>query len=171
MSNILQKQATKIRSREEPKDIFFTPIPIAKLAIDMIGTIEGKWLDPFKGTGNYYNQFPTENKDWCELTDGKDFFDYNENVDIICSNPPFSKFKLVLEHCVKLNPKIISLIFGIANLTCTRLKYMNDNGYYISKIHFFNVNEWFLTSLIIQFEKCDKNLFSFSDKSFKNTIL
>ena len=169
MSETVAKITTKIKSRETPNDVFFTPLSLAKIAIDMVGTNNGRWLDPFKGTGNYFNQFPTENKDWCEITDGKDFFDYNENVDVICSNPPFSKFKLVLEHCVKLNPKVINLIFGIINLTTSRVKFMIDNGYFIKKIHLCNVKGWFLRTLIIQFEKCNVNenfFFTFSEKTF-----
>ena len=79
----------KIKQRETPNDVFITPIKLAKYNIDMIEyKEEDVWYDPFKNNGSYYNQFPNENKLWSEILDGKDFFDFNEKVDIVCSNPP-----------------------------------------------------------------------------------
>ena len=81
----------KIKSRKEANDIFITPLELAKKHIDMIDYNDDEiWLDPCKNNGNYYNQYPNDNKDWCEILDNKDFFEYDKKVDIICQNPPYS---------------------------------------------------------------------------------
>ena len=74
----------KIKNRKEAKDIFLTPIELAKNHINMIECKENEiWYDPFKNSGNYYNNFPNDNKVWSEILEGKDFFEFNEKVDII----------------------------------------------------------------------------------------
>jgi hypothetical protein len=158
--------ATSIKGRKLANDVFITPLPLAKKAIDMVGTVEGKWLDPFKATGNYFNQFPTENKDYTEITEDLDFFNYTSEVDVICSNPPYSLINDVLAHSVKLNPKVINYLIGINNLTPKRIEFMNTAGYYISKIHITNVKVWFGMSIIIQFEKCERNIITFDRMNY-----
>jgi hypothetical protein len=51
-----------------------------------------------------------EPKDWCELTDGKDFYEYDKHVDWIISNPPFTKFSGWLKHSIKIADNIVYLI-------------------------------------------------------------
>ena len=59
----MNSQLKKNKHRETPNDVFLTPPLLAKTAIDMIETNENDvWFDPFKNTGNYYDQFPTTNK-------------------------------------------------------------------------------------------------------------
>ena len=58
-----------------PNDVIMTKPETAKWIIDYFkptGTI----LEPCKGDGAFYNQFEGD-KDWCEIREGKDFFDYN----------------------------------------------------------------------------------------------
>ena len=90
---MLSKINTKIKKREYPKDVFITPIPLAKICISK-HNINKKdiWYDPFKNNGSFYNNFPNEikNKKWSEILENKDFFKFNEKVDIISSNPPYS---------------------------------------------------------------------------------
>ena len=50
----------------------------------MIPYNEGCWYDPFRNSGSYYNQFPDAvSKEWSEIIDGRDFFQFNKKVDII----------------------------------------------------------------------------------------
>jgi hypothetical protein len=86
------KISHNIKKRETPKDIFITPPTLALTHINMISTDynEKIWFDPFRNSGNYYNQFPTDKKEWCEILEGKDFFEFNKNINVIVSNPPYS---------------------------------------------------------------------------------
>ena len=160
----------KIKQKKIPNDVFITPLLLSKKAIDMIEYNKNDiWYDPFKATGSYYNQFPNNNKVYTEITENKDFFEFNDKIDIICSNPPYSLINKVLEHCVKLNPKIINLLLGIINLSPRRIQYMNDNGYYLTKLHLVNVRGWFACNVVVQFEKdIDKNIISFDELTYKN---
>jgi len=152
-----------IRLRKHPHDVFITPRKLAKLHIDMVYKISNfndklTWYDPFKASGNYYNQFPHVKKYWSEITEGKDFFRTRGKVDIICSNPPYSKINDVLKHSIKLQPKIISYLFGVHNHTNKRLKYMNDNGYGLTHIYRTDVHSWFGTSSVLFFQKNKPNM-------------
>lgn len=155
----------KIKQRENPNDVFITPLKLAKYNIDMIEYKDDDiWYDPFKNDGSYYNQFPqvsNENKKWSEILENKDFFDFNEKVDIICSNPPYSMINKVLEKSVSLKPRIISYLIGVNNLTAKRMEYMENNGYYITKIHMCKVFKWYGMSMIVVWEKDKKPIMSY----------
>jgi len=162
------KISTLIKNRETPNDIFITPLLIAKKHIDMINYNDDDiWYDPFKNTGNYYNQYPNDNKKWSEILDDKDFFEFNEKVDIICSNPAYSIMDKILEHSVKLQPKIISYLIGINNLTPKRIEYMENNDYFITKIHLCKIYKWYGMSSIIIWEKDKKGIINFDRIVYK----
>jgi len=150
----MNKTNDKIKKRIIPNDIFITPLQLAKNHIDMIQyNKDDIWYDPFKNDGSYYNQFPNENKLWSEILNGKDFFEFNEKVSIICSNPPYSVMDKVLKKSIELNPYTISYLIGINNLTTKRIEYMEKAGYYITKIHLTKVYKWFGMSVIVIWEK------------------
>lgn len=56
-----------------------------------------------------YNNLPS-GSDWCEIKYNKDFFDYNETVDWIIGNPPYSIFKNWLEHSFKLAANVVYIL-------------------------------------------------------------
>lgn len=155
--------STNIKKRESPNDVFITPLKLAKYNIDMIDySPDDIWYDPFKNNGSYYNQFPNENKLWSEILDDKDFFDFNEKCDIICSNPPYSMIDKVLEKSVSLRPHTISYLIGINNLTAKRIEYMENNGYYITKIHMCKVFKWYgMSSIVVWSNKAEKSIIGF----------
>jgi hypothetical protein len=166
---MLSATCNKIKNRETPNNVFITPVALAKTHIDMIETMPTDvWLDPFKNSGNYYNQFPTENKEYTEILEGKDFFDYTTKVDVICSNPPYSMIDKVLEHSVKLEPRVISYLIGINNITPKRIEYMEKNGYNITKLHMCKVRTWFGMTLIVVFEKNKPSIMTYDRVSWKN---
>ena len=91
-------------------DKVYTPEPIAKLIISKFA-LSGKVLDPFKGKGAFYDNLPEDvEKDWCEIDDGRDFFEYNEHVDWIISNPPYSIYDDVMEHSFEVADNIVYLV-------------------------------------------------------------
>lgn len=152
--NAFTKHITGIKNRDKPNDIFLTPILLAKLAIDMVDVDEADvWFDPFKNTGHFYDQFPTENKVWTELLEGRDFFEFNDKVDVICSNPPFSILDEVFDHIITLNPRVITFVLGLMNLTPKRCHKMQVHGYEITKLHICNVKGWFMSTIVVCFER------------------
>lgn len=158
-----------IKGRKNSNDVFITPPQLAKNHIDMIEyKTDDIWYDPFKNNGSYYNQFPNENKKWCEILENKDFFEFNEKVDIICSNPPYSMIDKVLEKSVELKPHTISYLIGVNNLTAKRIEYMENNGYYITQIHMCKVFKWYGMSFIVVWNNnSDKPLISYDRKVWK----
>lgn len=156
-----------IKKREKPNDVFITPLGLSKRAIEMVGTTDGLWLDPFKATGSYYNQFPTDNKLYTEITEHLDFFEFDQSVDVICSNPPYSIMDKVLQHSINLNPKIINYLIGINNLTSKRIEFMNENGYGLTKMEMCKVFKWYGMSVIVQFEKGKDNIITFNRTIWK----
>ena len=91
-------------------DKVYTPLKISKLIIDKF-PLNGKVLDAFRGNGSFYDQYPEGvEKDWCEIDDGKDFFEYNEHVDWIITNPPYSIYDEVMEHSMEIADNIVYLL-------------------------------------------------------------
>lgn len=146
-----------IKLRQKPNDVIFTPKPVAEIMIEMCDIQPGeKVLDPSKGGGVFYNNLPECNKDYCEITEDKDFFKYDKEVDTVIGNPPYSIWNKWLEHTIKLNPNKICYIFGVYNLTPLRLQNLFDAGYIVSKFHLLKVDWWFSPSFIVVFEKGNK---------------
>jgi len=152
----------KIKKRNTANDIFITPLDLAKKAISMIDYENTDiWYDPFKNTGNYYNQYPNDNKLYSEILEDKDFFDFEENIDIICSNPPYSIMDNVIKKSIDLKPRVINYLIGVGNLTARRLEMFENAGYGLTKIHMCKVYKWYGMSFIVQFEKNKESIMSF----------
>lgn len=88
-------------------DKIYTPHWAAKDMIDHFKPM-GKILEPCRGTGVFTNLLPMS--DWCELEEGKDFFQYKEKVDWIISNPPYSIMRKFILHSFELSDNIVYLI-------------------------------------------------------------
>jgi hypothetical protein len=170
----LSKINDDIKKRKSPKDVFITPLKLAKFAIDMIITnIEDSgeskdnlvWCDNCKNDGSYYNQYPNYNrKEYCEILEGKDFFKYefikeNENEELIlASNPPYSLLDKWFKKCISLRPKYMSFLIGNNNLTCKRMELFENNGYDLIRLHYCKVFNWFGMSNIVLFKRNDFNI-------------
>ncbi len=104
-------------------DLVFTP---NELAIDIIQHFQpyGRILDPCKGNGAFFDHFPGEDNTWCEISLDKDFFDYNQPVDWIITNPPWSKIRQFLEHSYTLTNNIVFLITINHIMTKARMRKM-----------------------------------------------
>lgn len=81
-------------------DIVYTPKEVVSDILEWLKP-KGMILDPCLGDGAFYNQLPA-GSEWCELRQGKDFFDYNKQVDWIIGNPPYSIFEDWLRHSFEL---------------------------------------------------------------------
>lgn len=89
-------------------DVVFTPDWLSKQICSMF-PIEGKVLEPCKGEGSFMKYLPPET-DWCEIADGRNFYDYHKKVDWIVTNPPYSDFNRFLEHSFSLAENIVLLV-------------------------------------------------------------
>ena len=85
-------------------DVHYTPKDLAHKIVNHYKPT-GKVLEPCKGDDAFYshNAFT----DWCEIQQGKDFFDFEETVDWIITNPPYSIFAQFLEHSMEIAQDIV----------------------------------------------------------------
>jgi hypothetical protein len=102
----IQKTLFEMPVRES--DIVYTPVSIAKDIITFLSP-KGKCLDPCRGDGAFYNYLPT-GSDYCEIREGKDFFDYSEKVDWIIGNPPYSIFEQFLAKSFQIADNVAYLV-------------------------------------------------------------
>jgi hypothetical protein len=120
-------------------------------------------LDPCAGnTKVFYNNFPINNdKKYCEIEEGIDFLNYNENVDYIISNPPFER-KILWQFILKSIEIVNKEIYFLLNIDCLnvftikRMKIINDKGFYLNMIKFLEIKKWYGRYVLIRISK-EKN--------------
>lgn len=73
-------------------DFYPTPPRTLKVLFDKLDLSKvHSFLEPCKGDGRILDLIPDHiDKFWCEISFGKDYFDYTFDVDLIVTNPPFS---------------------------------------------------------------------------------
>jgi len=93
------------------KDIVYTPPWVAKDIINWLNP-SGTILDPCKGNGAFYHQLIKIMAvvDWCEIAEGKDFFDYHKKTEWIIGNPPYSIFYEWLRHSFRISGNVAYLV-------------------------------------------------------------
>jgi hypothetical protein len=116
------------------KDLVMTPEYLAKEIINHFNP-SGIILDPSRGEGAFYDNFPGNNNDWCELGEGKDFLIYNKKVDWIITNPPWSKMQQFLEHGMKVSDNIVYLTTINHYTTKKRIRDMRKYNFSIAEIY------------------------------------
>lgn len=98
----------------QTNDDIYTPEPIAKMLIGKINHYiqpNHTLYDPFRGGGAFYNNFPCKTiKEWSEIKENEDFFDWRYPVDWIISNPPYSKYTEVMQHSYEIAENICYLV-------------------------------------------------------------
>jgi hypothetical protein len=97
-----------IKQANNPNDIVYTPDNIAKDIVEYYQPA-GFCLDPCCGEGAFLRHLP-EGSDWCEIQQGRDFFQYQKKVDWIISNPPYSIYDKWLEQSFKIADNVVYLI-------------------------------------------------------------
>lgn len=150
--------------RKKSNDVFYTPKSLVLEMIEMCNiTPDMKVLDPCKGGGIFYDNLPECKKDWCEITEGKDFFEYKDKVDLIISNPPFSLWDKWLEHTCEITDKFC-YIMGVLNLTDPRIRDLHIKGFGITSMRWCSVDWWFSRSIIVIAERNKQSIISVSPK-------
>ena len=121
-------------------DVVMTPINLAERLVNHFNP-EGKGLEPCCGNGNILRFL--NNADWCEISKGKDFFDYNSRVDYIFTNPPWSMIRKFLQHSMELANDIYFLCTINHLWTKARLRDIKENGFGIKEICIFDTPKEF----------------------------
>lgn len=90
-----------------PNDVVFTPREVAKQTVEMFSP-SGRILEPCKGEGVFLEFLPTA--EWCEILEGKNFFDYIDKVDWVVTNPPYSNFNEFLAHSFEIADNVVFIV-------------------------------------------------------------
>jgi hypothetical protein len=95
-------------SSEKHGDVVYTP---GWVALDMCSSFElaGRVLDPCKGEGIFLEYLPAD-AEWCEISEGRDFFEWSENVDWVVGNPPYSMTRKWFRHSMKIADNLLYLV-------------------------------------------------------------
>jgi len=115
-----------------------TPLETAKKIIGMFSWQDGETvLEPCRGEGAFYNQLPAcVQKDWCEITEGKDFFNYSGKPDTVITNPPYNLLIEFLEKAMQVAQKRIVFLLDLMrfnSLTALRLRNWRKQGWRFDK--------------------------------------
>lgn len=89
-------------------DVHYTNDALAKRIVAHFNP-SGKCLEPFRGEGAFYKHLP-DGSDWCELKDGRDFFDCRGEYSWIVTNPPFSNLTQVFKHSFAISKNCVFLM-------------------------------------------------------------
>ena len=101
-------QGTLFAREHDPSDVVYTPDWCARDMLDWFRP-SGKVLDPCKGGGAFFDKMPS-GAEWCEIREGRDFFEWRDPVDWIVSNPPYSNFRVFLNHSFTVADNIVYLV-------------------------------------------------------------
>lgn len=95
-------------SSEKRGDIVYTP---SWVVTDMVAYFQpqGRLLDPCRGAGAFTDQLPSGTA-WCEISDGRDFFEWRDRVDWVIGNPPYSLTRKWFQHSYKIADNLLYLV-------------------------------------------------------------
>lgn len=160
---------------DKNKELMFTPDDSAQKIMDWIIPQLKETdiiLEPFKGNGAFYDKIPYS-KDYCEIDDGIDFFNYNKKVDWAISNPPFrvlengepiNAFIPIINHTMEICNKGFFYLINHklwSSLTVKRLREWKELGWVISGIMVIEIKKWYGRYYIVKFEKNGQQIVEF----------
>ncbi|MBK8035818.1 MAG: hypothetical protein IPK22_01580 [Verrucomicrobiaceae bacterium] len=112
-------------------DVVQTPLHLAKRIVDHFKP-SGRILEPCRAGGHFHRYMP--GAFWCEITDGRDFFDWNQPVDWIVTNPPWSQIRAFLQHSMKVADNIVFLMTVNHVWTKARIRDIYSAGFGLKEI-------------------------------------
>lgn len=110
-------------------DVVYTPDYLVDKILGHLN-YSGTVLEPCMGEGAFYNKLKGE-KDWCEVSKGRDFFEYEGHVDWIITNPPWSIFRPFLKKSMEVADNVAFLVTMPHWTTKARLRDIQEAGFYI----------------------------------------
>ena len=98
------QQPQLIHAPLDEKDVVFTPEWAARDMVDFFKP-SGRILEPCKGDGVFLKFLPPETE-WCEITEGRDFYAWVDPVDWCFGNPPYKQFGKWMYHSMAIAKNI-----------------------------------------------------------------
>jgi len=136
-SNQRSHKGALVPAKNAPaRDRVMTPPDLAAAILAHFDAqMSGSVLDPAKGQGAFFDRFPERlDKDWCEISEGRDFLSWTTPIDWIVTNPPWSRLREFTLHAMTLAPNIVWLA-PIVNLTTkARLRDLHAAGFGIADL-------------------------------------
>lgn len=123
------------RIRKKSNSNVMTPKELAGRLVKHFSP-SGKILEPCRGENGFLDVLPKDTL-WCEIKEGKDFFDFNEPVDWIFTNPPWDNVTKFLEHSLEIANNICFIIVLQQLWTKKRLRIIRENNFGIKEICYF----------------------------------
>jgi len=115
-------------------DVVMTPEWIAKDIINHFNPT-GVCLDPCRGDGAFYNNFPGQ-KEWCEINENKDFFLWDKKVDWVISNPPYSNMVPFIIKGMEISNNVVYYLYADIYWTKARINIIQEFGFHLHEIYF-----------------------------------
>jgi hypothetical protein len=153
-----------------------TPRECAKDLIPFIPLVAGdKVLEAFKGEGAFYDQLPDYvEKDWCEITQGRDYRHYEGVYDWVISNPPFkvdgknAVWTLVDYFTDRARKGVAFLVsdYGFSTLTPIRQRVLEQKKWGLTKMTMVNIKKWRGRYFLLIFEKDRPSVMSHLIKNY-----
>jgi hypothetical protein len=108
-----------------------TPVELARRLVRHFKP-KDRILEPCRGEGNFARWMPTA--DWCEIKEGRDFFEWTRKVDWIVTNPPWSQIRNFLQHAMEVADHIVFLLTINHIWTKARIRDIRDREFGIREI-------------------------------------
>ncbi len=108
-----------------------TPVELAEALVAHFQPT-GKILEPCRGDGNFLRFLP--GAQWCEIKEGRDFMDWNDKVDWIITNPPWSQIRAFMAHAMRVSDHVVFLLTINHIWTKARIRDMLAAGFGIRQI-------------------------------------
>lgn len=147
-----------------------TPPELAKFLIDYVGINENDVvIDAGSGSNKvWFNALTQKNKYEYEIKDGKDFLKCDICADWVIGNPPFTLFVEFLFKASEISQKGFAFLINntrFNQITPTRLKKLEEKGFYLSKIMIVSVKRWFGRYYFVVFTR-NKSCIEYSIKNW-----
>ncbi len=128
-------------------DCVMTPLHLARILVKHFKPCN-KILEPCKGSGNFVKAIEYEvhvgySIQTCELSEGQDFFNFEQKVDWIITNPPYSQMRKFIQHSMKVANNIVFLTTINHLWLRARIRDIEAAGFGIKEIVIFETPESF----------------------------
>lgn len=141
---VVPKNRRAVPTRNGPEhDKVYTPRQMAREVVERFSP-SGIVLEPCRGDGSFLEAFPADaDARWCELDEGRDFFDWHERVDWIISNPPWSEFRAFNIHAMSLALNVVWIIPLVHFSSRARIRDVREAGFGLKEILLLDTpKEW-----------------------------